>query len=553
MINAFRFTKIDVCIVLFIALFAVLPVEGQSNSNAERALLYKNLPFSMPEVLQPSFPSLRVSVMEFGAKGDGVFSNTKSFAAAIAAVVNKGGGTVIIPAGLWLTGPIELKSNVNLCTEKGAIVLFTRNFDEYPMVQTLYEGQSCWRTMSPIYAKDAENIAITGEGTFNGNGDAWRPVKKGNVTEGLWRKFVARGGVLTKQETSWYPTEGAYQGSILKTAPGDRTEKESEAIKVFLRPVMVGFIHCKKVLLDGVTFQNSPAWCLHPLMCENITVSNVKVDNEEWAANGDAIDLESCKNALIYNSIFNAGDDAICMKSGKDEEGRKRGLSTENVIIANCTVYHGHGGFVVGSEMSGGIRNILVRDCNFIGTDNGLRFKSTRGRGGVVENIYISNINMVNIDRDAILYDLYYAVTDKSNTNIPSADESTPQFKNIYMKNIFCKGADRAILFQGLPEMSLKNIQLENAVIEARTGVYFSDAESILMKNVQVYTKELPVMNIQNSNNLAIDNFKCNEGMEGLFKVSGEKTGELLFSNTNVKTLNFNMGAEVKPSAIIIR
>lgn len=545
--------KVFFCFAAILGLQSFQLVKCQQKLLTDKSLLYKDLPFKMEEVQQPEFNSYKVNIKYFGAKSDGITSNTKAIAAAIDAVVAKGGGTVVIPEGLWLTGPIILKSNVNLHAEKGALVLFTSNYDEYTLVKTWYEGQSSWRSMSPIYAKEAENIAITGEGTFDGNGEAWRPVKKSYITKGLWEKFLSSGGVLTDNGTTWYPNEGALKGSKLTTPPGQRTEKESEEIKVFLRPVMVSLVNCKKVLLDGVTFQNSPAWCLHPLMCEHITVSNIRVENEAWAANGDGIDLESCRNALIYNSVFDAGDDAICMKSGKDEEGRKRGIPTENVIISNCTVYHGHGGFVVGSEMSGGVRNIRVMHCTFIGTDNGLRFKSTRGRGGVVENIYISDINMINIERDAILYDLYYAVRDQKNTSAFPIDESTPQFKNIYMKNIVCKGAERAILFQGLPEMNLKNVSLEDAVIEARTGVFCSDAEQINMKNVQVYTKVFPVMDIQNASNIKVENFKCTENPGTLYNIAGEKTNNILYLNSNVDVNHLKIGSEVKPGAVTVR
>jgi len=524
--------------------------QGQEKNFIDPSI-YKGLPFKMEQVQQPVFKNLTVNIKDFGAKSDGITSNTKAFASAIDAVVAKGGGTVIVPEGLWLTGPIELKSNVRLQTEKGAVVLFSRNYDEYSMVKTWYEGQNSWRTMSPIYAKDAENIAITGEGLFNGNGDAWRPVKKANVSEYLWRKFVSSGGVLNEEKTTWYPTEGALKGSKMKVTPGNRTEEESKEIREFLRPVMVNLINCKKILLEGVTFQNSPAWCLHPLLCENITINNISVKNEEWAANGDAIDVESCRNAVIVNSTFDAGDDAICMKSGKDEEGRKRGVPTENIIVYNCKVFNGHGGFVVGSEMSGGVRNIFVKHCSFIGTDNGLRFKSTRGRGGIVENIYISDISMANIGHDAILYDLYY-MTREDNSGIPNADETTPQFRNIYMKNIVCKGADRAILFQGLPEMTLKGIYLEDATIESRTGIFCKDSEHINMKNVHICSKELPVMDIRNASDIVINNLSCGDVTGTLFNITGEKTNHIQYMNSPFKQGDMKIGSEVKPGAVLL-
>lgn len=514
--------------------------------------LYKDLPFTMEHVKQPSFASFQVNIQTFGAKSDGITSNTKAFADAIDAVVKKGGGTVIVPEGLWLTGPIVLKSNVELHTEKGALVVFTSNYDEYPLIKTWFEGIYCWRTMPLIYAIDAENVAITGEGIFDGNGIAWRPLKKFQVNEIRWKKITSNGGVLTEDGQTWYPTEGAFKGSKSTTPPGVRTKEESDSLKVFMRPVMVNFTNCRKVLLNGATFQNPPAWTLHPLLSQDVTINSVKVANEEWVANGDAVDIESCKNVLIVNSVFDAGDDAICIKSGRDEEGRKRGVPTENVIVSNCLVYHGHGGFVVGSEMSGGVRNIKVSHCTFMGTDVGLRFKSKRGRGGVVENIYISDINMINIEHEAILYDLYYSPVGKKTTTITTypVDETTPQFKDIYMKNIVCKGADRAILLQGLPEMNLRNINLENAVIEARTGVLCIDADQINLKNVQVYTKVFPVMEINNASNINIDHFTCHEKNGVLYTVSGAKTSNIIFSQTIKKAQNLSIEGSVKQDAV---
>jgi len=513
--------------------------------------LYKDLPFKMEKVKQPVFATYQVDITTFGAKNDGVTSNTKAFAAAITEVAKKGGGTVVVPEGIWLTGPIVLQSNINLHTEKGALIVYTKNYDEYPLVKTFYEGQTSWRAMSPIYAVNAENIAITGEGVFDGSGEAWRPMKKAFVDEYRWKSFVSSGGILREDGNLWFPNQSSLDGSMSTTYPGLRTKEESEAIKVFLRPVLVNLVNCKKILVEGVTFQNSPAWCLHPLLSEDITIRNVKVANQEWMANGDALDLESCRNVLIYNSIFDAGDDAICMKSGRDEEGRKRGVPTENVIISNCLVYHGHGGFVVGSEMSGGVRNIKVSHCTFMGTDVGLRFKSRRGRGGIVENIYISDINMINIEREAILYDLYYQ-PNRTEIIPEHASETTPQFKNIFMKNIVCKGAGRAILFQGLPEMSLKNVSLENAVIEAQTGVICVDADQITMKNVEIYTKALPVIDIENAVNIKIENFKCLENQEAVFYVKGEKSNNILFTQSIKNSQMLKINPNVKPNAVKI-
>lgn len=259
---------------------------------------------------------------------------------------------------------------------------------------------------------------------------------------------------------------------------------------------MVNFVKCKNVLLQGVIFQNSPAWNLHPLMCENVIIENVLARNPSYAQNGDALDLESCKNALIINSKFDAGDDGICIKSGKDADGRRRGMPCENVVVDGCTVFAGHGGFVVGSEMSGGVRNIMVRNSQFLGTDVGLRFKSKRGRGGIVENIFIDGISMNDIKNDALIFNMYYggksvaeavADGDKPNTSdIQKVDETTPIFRNIDIRNVVCNGAGRAMLFNGLPEMPIDGITLENINIIAKKGDEFNNSKNIKKNNVNI-------------------------------------------------------------------
>ena len=282
---------------------------------------------------------------------------------------------------------------------------------------------------------------------------------------------------------------------------GINTDEEWNEIRPWLRPVLLNIVKSKKVLLEGVTFKNSPSWCLHPLSCEHITIHNVKVFNPWYSQNGDALDLESCKNALIVNNIFDAGDDAICIKSGKDKDGRRRGEPCQNVIVKNNTVLHGHGGFVVGSEMSGGVKNVYVTDCTFLGTDVGLRFKSTRGRGGVVEGIYIHNINMIDIPHEALLFDLFYGgkaageeteadLAGRMKSSVPPVTEETPAFRDIHITNVTCKGAGRAMFFNGLPEMPIRNVHVKDVVItDAKEGIVISQAENVSIENVKVETK----------------------------------------------------------------
>ncbi|MCX6315778.1 MAG: glycoside hydrolase family 28 protein [Bacteroidetes bacterium] len=503
--------------------------------------------WKLPVVTTPQFKSKTVSITTFNAVPDGLTLNTKSINAAIDALAKSGGGTVLVPAGLWLTGPIVLKSNINLHLAQGATILFTTDFDQYPLVATNWEGLPQMRNQSPISATNATNIAITGKGIIDGNGDAWRMVKKDKLNETQWKKLVSSGGVLSEDKKTWYPSERSKKGASLSNPGVISTEKDEafyESIKEFLRPNMVVFTRCKNVLLEGVTFQNSAAWCLHPLMCEQLTVRNIFVKNPWYAQNGDGIDVESCKNVLIENSVFDVGDDALCMKSGRDAEGRKRGLPTENVIIRGCTVYASHGGFVIGSEMSGGARNMYVSNCTFIGTDIGLRFKTTRGRGGLVENIFIKDIYMKDIVGEAILFDMYYAAKDPiplagEKRELPKVefkpvDETTPVFKNFTISNVYCNGAEKAIFIRGIPEMHVKDILLENMVLQAHKGIDIQEASGITFKNIRVISEETnPVIDVVQSDNLVFDRIDYKNGSELLFRISGERCGNIRITNTD--------------------
>lgn len=497
----------------------------------------------LPVIAKPVFKKDTFNILKFGAVADGITLNSAAINKAIDACSAKGGGVVLIPTGLWYTGPIVLKSNVNLHLAKNAVLQFSDNFNDYKLVKTNWEGRDTYRNESPISATNATNIAITGFGIIDGNGDAWRMVKKDKLTESQWKKLVASGGVLSSDKKTWYPSEKSIRGSKLENAAANVPYEMLDSIKDFLRPNLLVFTKCKKILLEGVTFQNSPAWCLHPLMCEDLTVRNIYAKNPWYAQNGDGIDVESCKNVLIENSTFDVGDDGICIKSGRDAEGRKRNMPTENVIVRNCTVYHAHGGFVIGSEMSGGARNLFVSNCTFIGTDIGLRFKTTRGRGGLVENIFIENITMKDIVGEAILFDMYYAAKDP----IPLAgekreppvvefkkvDETTPQFQNFFVKNVVCNGAEKGIFIRGIPEMHIKNIQLENLVLQSKIGIECEEASNVTIKNIQLKTKESnPLVYVLNSDNITISGMKYDKA-DVLVAAQGQRTSAIKITNTD--------------------
>ena len=496
---------------------------------------------NLPKAIEPVFKKDTFNIFNYGAIADGLTLNTKSINKAIADCNAKGGGVVVIPGGMWLSGPIEMKSNVNLHIERDAILLFTKDFDQYPLVEGIFEGKRSARNQSPIYGNNIENIAITGNGIIDGNGDVWRMVGKNMLTEFEWKKKVASGGLVSGDGALWFPsakTKLAFEQKRTAAIQPGQSLKDFEDIKDFLRPNLVVFHNCKKVLLEGVTFQNSPAWCLHPVLSEDLTVRNIFVKNPDYAQNGDGIDVESCKNVLIENSTFDVGDDAICIKSGRDEEGRKRGKPTENVVIRNNVVYKAHGGFVIGSEMSGGARNIFVQDCSFIGTDNGLRFKTARGRGGVVENIYVKNIRMKDIVRDAILFDMYYFTKPPSKNEkmeIPNVTEATPRFQNFYISNIVCDGAGRGIFIRGLPEMSVKHIFLKDFVLKTTKGAELIEANDIHLNNVQLLSDDTkPMIYLENASDIEMNEIKYSPNPHLLLSLNGTKCGNIRFVNTPI-------------------
>jgi DNA sulfur modification protein DndE len=518
----------------------------------------------LPRVDQVMFRKDTFNIVRFGGKSDATSLNTGAIAKAIEKCHDAGGGTVLIPAGFWVSGPIELKSNVNLHIAEGAVLQFSDNTGVYPLVRTNWEGLDAIRAQSPIYAKNIENAAITGKGVIDGAGQAWRPVKKNKMTPPEWSALVKSGGFLNDKKDTWYPTERALRGSTA-TRPGVIAEgfdiKKAEEIKEFLRPNMVSLVNIKRFLMEGVTIQNSPAWCIHPLLSQHLTFRDITVRNPWNAQNGDGIDIESCRYVLIENSVFDVGDDGICIKSGRDEEGRKRGVPTEDVIIRNSTVFHGHGGFVVGSEMSGGARNIHVYDCNFLGTDIGLRFKTTRGRGGVVENIFIRNIRMNDIGGAAILFDMYYMAKDPlamfGGDENPSIEfqpvtEATPVFRNISISDVICKGAETAVFVRGLPEMNVRNVTLENISVESRKGVVCIEGENITIRNANfVVSEDKTVMQVQNSKNVTFDNIGYNK-TDLLLNLTGERTQNIRLLNTDAKSASTEvlLGEKVKKDAL---
>jgi len=512
---------------------------------------------NLPKAELPSFKADTFNIIKYGAKADGLSLNTQSINAAIIDCSTKGGGVVLIPPGIWITGPIVLKNNVNLHISRSALLQFTADKSQYKLVQGNFEGHKAVRNESPISGESLTNIGITGEGVIDAHGEAWRAMGKDRVTEEAWKQLITK-GLLSADGKMWYPSESYAKGarnSKGNDIAGEKNVAELQEMKDFFRPNMLVLTNCNKVLLQNTTFQNSPAWCLHTLLCENLTFDGVRVRNLPNAQNGDGMDIESCSYVKVENCTLDCGDDGICIKSGKDEEGRKLGKASQYIVIQNNVVYEAHGGFVIGSEMSGGAHDIFVSDCTFIGTDNGLRFKTARGRGGVVENIFIKNIRMRDIGHDAILFDMYYyaKVPTLAQTNgkvdIPAINDGTPQFRKFYINNLVCDGADRAMLIRGLPEMSIKDIYLDNVTIKARKGADIIEAKNINMKHVVLNCDETkPLFNIENSQQISFDEIRSTRPTELFFSINGDRCKQINANSTNVteakSQASYNYGAD---------
>lgn len=525
-----------------------------ADNPAKNDRLYENLPFAMERVALPSIPDREVSPADFGGAGDGITLNTEAFARAIACLSEQGGGRVSVPQGVWFTGPIELKDNIELHLDDNAILLFSNDQQDYPIREVTFEGLNTWRCQSPISAMHVSNIAITGNGIIDGNGDGWRAVKRGKLAPDSWKKKVKSGGLLSDDGETWYPSEsyklGATSGADQNVSTWASTKEDFEKMHDFLRPVMVALHYCENVLLKDVTFQNSPCWNIHPAMCTNLTVDHITIRCPWYAQNGDGIDFESCKNVVMTDCSLDVGDDGICVKSGKDEAGRARGIPCENIIVDNCVVFHGHGGFVVGSEMSGGVKNVKVSNCKFSGTDVGLRFKSTRGRGGVVENIHIENVAMNDIAQEPLLFDLFYggksaseALADGDEAEatdmaLKPVDETTPRFRDIHIRNVWCNGARRAMLFNGLPEMNVENVTVEDVAIRSELGAQINESTDVVLRNVKVFPRKGEALMMNNVKNVRVENFVCPEGLKSALSVTGSRNSAVEVQSEQISAQN---------------
>ena len=439
-----------------------------------RTILFSVFCFGMAITLKAE----RVDMLKSGAKADGKTLNTTLINHTVDRLSQAGGGTLFFPAGTYLTGAIRLKSNITLELEAGATLLFSDNFDDYlPFMEVRHEGVMM-KSFSPlISAMDAENITIKGEGTLDGQGKAW------------WTEFfriyvdLEKNGMreLNKYQPLW-ERENDVEALYAET----NEDWHGTLKRRFFRPPFIQLVRCRRVRIEGVKIINSPFWTVNPEFCDNVVVTGVTIHNVP-SPNTDGINPESCRNVHISDCHISVGDDCITLKSGRDAQARRLGVPCENITITNCTMLSGHGGVVIGSEMSGSVRKVTISNCVFDGTDRGIRIKSTRGRGGVVEDIRVSNIIMSNIKREAVVLNLKY-----SEMPVEPMSERTPLFRDISISGLTAVGVKTPVKIMGLEEAPVTDIILRDINVKnAREKCIFENCERIRLTDVIVNGKEV--------------------------------------------------------------
>lgn len=423
-------------------------------------------------LIVPEFPDQEFNVKDYGAVADAETNNSEAFAKAIKACFDAGGGRVVVPAGKYVTGPIHLKSNVNFHVEEGVEILFSKNKEDYlPVVHTSYEGVELMNYSPLIYAYEQKNIAVTGKGVFNGQAS----------------------------NENWWPWCGAERYGHLEGEPQQKDEHNLPSLRkmneagtpveerIFgeghqLRPTFFQPFGCENVLVKGVTFTNAPFWVMHPIKSNHVTVDGVTVKSH--GPNNDGCDPEYAKNVHITNCLFDTGDDCIAIKSGRNEDGRRVKIPSENIIVENCEMKDGHGGVVMGSEISAGVRNVFVRNCKMDSPnlDRAIRIKTNTLRGGFVDGVYVKDVEVGQVKEAVLKVNTHYGIYANQE------GEFIPEIKNIYLENITVeKGGKYGLLIKGREATPVANINLKNVTIKgAEKPLEIEFAEEINYSNTTI-------------------------------------------------------------------
>ncbi len=403
---------------------------------------WDEVPRILARIKPPTFPARDFEITKFGAVGDNQTDNTDAFAKAMAACNRAGGGRVVVPKGEFLTGAIHLKSNVNLHVSEGATIRFTRDTKRYPLVFCRWEGTELMNYSPFLYAFEQENIAVTGAGTLDGNAD-----------ESHWWDWKNR----TRSKSGEPPNDR--DRLVQMAAEGVPVEKRIFGEGHYLRPQFFQPYRCKNVLIEGVKLLNSPMWQVTPCLCTNVTVRGLHI-NGNGGPNTDGCDPESCRDVLIEDCWFNTGDDCIAIKSGRNADGRRVHVPTENVVIRGCHMQDGHGGVTLGSEITGGVRNVFAENCQLDSPhlDFAVRLKNNAMRGGVIENIYVRNVTVGQVARAALTIDFFYEEGNKG--NFP------PVVRNVQIDNLKTEKATYALYLRGFDNAPIRDVVLRDCDFE---------------------------------------------------------------------------------------
>ena len=458
------------------------------------------VPFKMKDLKRPVFKNNTVTLDAADVSSDGKV--TKALNSKIAMLSKKGGGRIVVPAGHWLTGRVELKSNIDLHLDEGCILEFSADIDDYqPAVFTRHEGIEIMGAGAFIYADKANNIALTGKGKIMGPpmDVEMRRLKNGN-------------SVVEKD--------------IDYRMPVAQRICDGHDGRTFYRPKSFAPINCKNVLVEGVTFERSVLWNINPIYCENVIIRGVTV-NSVGVPSGDGIDISSCRNVLIEYSTLSCGDDCFTLKSGRAEDGIRVGKPTENVVIRYCLAEKGHGGITCGSETAAGIKNVYLHDCVFNGTRTGFRFKTRRNRGGGIWDIVYDNVQLIDVN-EAFTWDLLGSKTymgELAQRNPPLAvTPLTPTVKNIRISNFVIESADRMMSMNTIPEVPTTGVVIENGIV--RTNRIFknlNDVGGLTLRNMTIQATDR-VINIDNSRGLVFDHVTFFvPGKHPVYNIIGDK------------------------------
>jgi polygalacturonase len=423
------------------------------------------------------------NIVNYGADPAGKIKCTNIINNLIDSLAISGGGTLFFPAGTFLTGPVVMKSNITLYLDAGSVIKFSDDFDDYlPMVPSRWEEVRVNNFKSQIYAYQCENIAIRGDGHLEGQGKKWwdfmRSVNSNQAVDNKWQEIF-------RQENELLLARNQY----------------IKGKNNFLRPPMVTTYECKNVLIEGVSFSNPPFWTIMPAFSENITITGITIENPGDSPNTDGIDPSSCRNVHISDCHITVGDDCIVIKSGRDEDGREAGKPTENITITNCTMLKGHGGVVIGSEMSGGVKRISISNCVFEGTDIGIRIKTMRGRGGIVEDVRVSNVIMYDIVNEGILITLRYQPTQPE-----PVSERTPAVRNVHLSNINIRNAQRPVAIYGLEERTVSQLSFYDIRSFSKKGILLENTSGISFHDMEMEISEGSPFEAKDSQNISWDN-----------------------------------------------